>query len=332
MGIDGDTRHCDGSDPVTPATLGTAAAAGPGARSRARQGRPAPPAPESELRNAERQIVERAVSLIRQRHESGRVPDHMHYHNSDHTMGVIERARAIGQALGMSERQLLLTVIAAAFHDTVQRWVALEGEGGVVTRKRLTGRDEVASAAEAAEAMASLEVRFAPDEYGIVSSAIVGTIPGWDSEAATVCQPFLIEHPVIRAVALADLGSAGMDPVMYGRDGPALFAEENLDLMEAVMAAERVSDIPQSSQEFYRARYLAWLKVQPGFARGREQRLENGELDGLEPAALARVRALFCRFDESVAVAEAAISAAKTLGFAALMRQLDSRAFPAEAG
>jgi hypothetical protein len=256
----------------------------------------------------------------------------MHYHNSDHTMGVIERARAIGQALGMSERQLLLTVIAAAFHDTVQRWVALEGEGGVVTRKRLTGRDEVASAAEAAEAMASLEVRFAPDEYGIVSSAIVGTIPGWDSEAATVCQPFLIEHPVIRAVALADLGSAGMDPVMYGRDGPALFAEENLDLMEAVMAAERVSDIPQSSQEFYRARYLAWLKVQPGFARGREQRLENGELDGLEPAALARVRALFCRFDESVAVAEAAISAAKTLGFAALMRQLDSRAFPAEAG
>jgi AraC-like DNA-binding protein len=315
---------------VTPATLGTAAAARPGARSRAKQGRPAPPARDSELRKAERQIIERAVALIRERHESGRIPDHMHYHNTEHTLAVVDRARAIAQALGVSERHLLLTVIAAAFHDTVQRWVALEGEGGVVTRKRLTGRDEVASAAEAAEAMATLEIRFAPDEYGIVSSAIVGTIPGWDTEAATVCQPFLIEHPVIRAVALADLGSAGMDPIMYGRDGPALFAEENLDVMEAVMGAQRASDIPASSQQFYRARYLAWLKVQPGFARGREYRLEHGELDGLEPAALARVRALFCRFDESVAAAEAAIVAAQALEFVPLMRQLDERAFPAE--
>jgi hypothetical protein len=315
---------------VTPATLGTAAAAGPGARSRAKQGRPAPRAPEHELRKAERQVIDQAVALIRQRHESGRIPDHMHYHNSEHTIGVVERAQAIGQALGMSDRQLLLTVIAAAYHDTVQRWVAMEGEGGVVTRKRLTGRDEVASAAEAAEAMAGLEIRFTPDEYGIVSSAIVGTIPGWDNEASTVCQPFLIEHPVIRAVALADLGSAGMDPVMYGRDGPALFAEENLDLMEVVMAAERVGEIPEASQQFYRARYLAWLKVQPGFARGRENRLDNGELDGLDPSAEARVRALFCRFEESVAVAEAAITAAQTLDFAPLMRQLDPRAFPAE--
>lgn len=315
---------------MTPATLGTAAAARPGARSRAKQGRPAPPAPGSELRRAEQRIIDRALALIRERYESGRIPDHMHYHNSDHTIAVIDRARAIGQALGMTERHLLLTSIAAAFHDTVQRWVALEGEGGVVTRKRLTGRDEVASAAEAAEAMAGLEIRFSPDEYGIVSSAIVGTIPGWDVDVATVCQPFLIEHPVIRAVALADLGSAGMDPVMYGRDGPALFAEENLDLMEAVMAARQVSDIPESSQRFYRARYLAWLKVQPGFARGREHRLEHGELDGLEPEAQERVRALFSRFEESVAVAEAAVVAAQTLDFAPLMRQLDARAFPDE--
>jgi hypothetical protein len=330
MGIDGHSGRRDGPLTVTPATLGTAAAAGPGARPRAKQGRPAPSAPESELRKAERQVIERALALVRERHESGRVPDHMYYHNSEHTIGVIERARAIGVALGMSDRQLLLTVIAAAFHDTVQRWVALEGEGGVVTRKRLTGRDEVASAAEAAEAMAALEIRFTPDEYGIVASAIVGTIPGWDSEAATVCQPFLIEHPVIRAVALADLGSAGMDPIMYHRDGPALFAEENLDLMEAIMGSQLVSDIPKVSQEFYRGRYLAWLKVQPGFARGREYRLDHGELEGLDPAVHSRVRALFNRFDESVNAAEAAVRRAESLSFAELMRQLDPGAFPGE--
>jgi hypothetical protein len=330
VGIDRDPGHRIGSNTVTPATLGTAAAARPGARPTAKKSRPAPTAPDSELRKAERQIIARAMALIRERHESGQVPDHMHYHNSEHTGAVIDRARAIGQALGVSERHLLLTVIAAAFHDSVQRWMAVEGEGGVVTRKRLTGRDEVASAAEAVEAMAALDVRFAPDEYGIVSSAIVGTIPGWDTEAATVSQPFLIEHPVIRAVALADLGSAGMDPIMYGRDGPALFAEENIDVMEAVMAAQTASDIPEASQQFYRARYLTWLRVQPGFARGRQYRLEHGELDGLEPAALARVRALFCRFDDSVAAAEAAIVAAEGLGFVPLMRQLDARAFPGE--
>lgn len=315
---------------MSPGTLGTAAAAGPGARLRAKQGRPPSPAQAAELKRAEVQVVEKAIALIRQRHESGRVPDHMHYHNSEHTIAVIDRARAIGQALGMSDRHLLLTVIAAAFHDSVQRWMAVEGEGGVVTRKRLTGRDEVASAAEAVEAMAALEVRFTPDESGVVASAIIGTIPGWDAEAATVCQPFLIEHPVIRAVALADLGSAGMDPVMYRRDGPALFAEENLDLMEAIMSAQRASDIPATNQQFYRARYLAWLNVQPGFARGRESRLDNGELDGLEPQAHSRVRALFCHFDETVAEAEAAVAAAQTLEFVPLMRQLDPRAFPGE--
>jgi hypothetical protein len=315
---------------MSPGSLGTAAAAGPGARLRTKQGRPPSPAEASELKRAETEIVAKAMGLILQRHESGRVPDHMHYHNSEHTVAVIERARAIGEALGMTDRQLLLTVIAAAFHDSVQRWIAVDGEGGVVTRKRLTGRDEVASAAEAVEAMSALNVRFSPDECGVVASAIIGTIPGWDGEFSTVCQPFLIEHPVIRAVALADLGSAGMDPLMYRRDGPALFAEENLDLMEAITSAQRASDIPENQQRFYRARYLAWLNVQPGFARGREARLNNGELEGLEPSALARVRALFCRFDETVAAAEAAVAAAQELEFVPLMRQLDPDAFPDE--
>jgi hypothetical protein len=121
-----------------------------------------------------------------------------------------------------------------------------------------------------------------------------------------------------------------MDPIMYRRDGPALFAEENLDLMEAIMSAPRARNIAATNQQFYRARYLAWLNVQPGFARGREFRLDNGELDGLEPAAHARVRALFRHFDETVAEAEAAVATAQALAFVPLMRQLDPRAFPDE--
>jgi len=274
--------------------------------------------------------VARALAVIRKRYESGRVPDHMHYHNSAHTAGVIARARTLGTAMGMSDRHLLLTVIAAAFHDVVQRWVPVEKEDGAVRRQRLIGRDEVASAHEAVEAMADLGVPFTAEEQGIVASAILATIPGWDMAAQTVSQPFLVQHPVVATLALADVGAAGMDPDIYRSDGPALFAEENIDLMTAVMSVHTADEIAPEDRARYRARYIDWLKIQPGFARGRKQLLENGELDGFEPAVRARIMEHFSRFEESIAVAEAAVVQAEQLDFVALMRQLDERAFPDE--
>lgn len=312
---------------MSASSLGTPTAARRGAPAPTARGRAPARVSNLKLHEAERDIVQMAISAIRERHEGGTVPDHMHYHNSAHTIGVIDRARAIGQALGLSDRHLLLTVIAAAWHDSVQRWMEIEGEGGVVTRKRFTGRDEVASAAEAVEAMGEVDLRFSPEECGIVASAILGTIPGWDGGQATICQPFLIEHPVVRAVALADLGSAGMDPDMYRRDGPALFAEEHIDLMEAIAGADSADEIPPAMQDVYRARYIAWLKVQPGFARGRRARLET-ELADLDEATRERVLALFSRFDESVAAAEEAVQLAESLDFVTLMRQLEPGAFP----
>lgn len=271
-----------------------------------------------------------ALGVIRDRFESGRVPDHMHYHNSEHTAGVVARARAIGLAIDMSDRDLLLLVIAAAFHDIVQHWSPEQRDDGSVYRRRHAGRNEVASAYEAIEAMNELGVDFHPEEQGIVASAIIGTIPGWDHECATVVQPFLVEHGVVRALALADIGSAGMDPAMYRLDGPNLFAEENLDIMEALHSARRGSDIGQADQDSYRGRYVAWLRVQPEFARGRRECLVNGELDGLDDGHKARVEALFCHFDESIAASEAAALDAETLPFVQLMRQLDPDAFPDE--
>jgi hypothetical protein len=272
-----------------------------------------------------------ALGVIRERFEGGQVPEHMHYHNSEHTAGVIVRARAIGLAIDMSDRDLLLLVIAAAFHDIVQYWSPEERADGTIHRRRHAGRNEVASAYEAIEAMAELGVDFHPEEQGIVASAIIGTIPGWDHECATVVQPFLVEHGVVRSLALADIGSAGMDPSMYRLDGPNLFAEENLDIMAALSGARRGSDIGEAAQRAYRARYVAWLKVQPEFARGRRECLVNGELEGLDVEHKARVERLFCHFEESIAASEAAARDAETLPFVQLMRQLDPEAFPDEA-
>jgi len=271
-----------------------------------------------------------ALDVIRQRFEGGKVPDHMHYHNSEHTAGVVARARAIGHAVQMSDRDLLLLVIAAAFHDTVQFWSPEHRPDGSIYRRRHAGRNEVASAYEAIEAMTQLGVDFAPEEQGLVASAIIGTIPGWDHECATVVQPFLVEHGVVRSPALADIGAAGMDPAMYRLDGPALFAEENIDIMAALGRARRAGDIPEATQRAYRERYVTWLKVQPEFARGRRECLHEGELDGLDDASKERVLSLFRHFDESIAASEAAVREAETLDFVPLMRQLDPRSFPDE--
>lgn len=273
---------------------------------------------------------EQALALVRERFETGRVPSHMHYHNTVHTRGVIDKSLAIGAALGMTERELLLTTIAAAFHDTVQEWRAVAKDGGVVSRVRRAGANEVASAKEAIDCIHELGAPFTPEEMGVVASAILATIPGWGVAYNTVVQPFLTpdSHKVTRAVALADLGSSGMDPDMFLTDGPTLFAEENLDVMEALEQAQTASDIPADKQEAYRARYTGWLKIQPPFARGRQRYFAEVESAHLDTESKTRLDALFSRYDESIAAAEQAVERAEAADFVTLIRQLDPRAFP----
>lgn len=277
---------------------------------------------------------EQALALVRERFETGQVPSHMHYHNTLHTQGVIDKSLAIGEALGMTERELLLTNIAAAFHDTVQEWSAVPKDNGAVNRVRYAGANEVASAKEAMDCIAGLGAPFTPEEKGLVAAAILATIPGWGVPYSTVIQPFLKpdSHKVVRAVALADLGSSGMDPDMFLTDGPTLFAEENLDVVEAVEAAQTAGDIPADKQDAYRARYVGWLKIQPGFARGRQRYFAEVESATLDDESKGRLEALFSRYDESIAAAEQALARAEAADFTTLMRQLNPKAFPGEGG
>lgn len=280
-------------------------------------------------------VASQAIVLIKGRFED--VPQSMRlpYHNTFHTSGVRQRAVAIARAIGLSDRHVVLTDIAAAFHDTVQVSHPVKTSNGVVIRQRHAGQNEVASAQEAVDAMSG---PFAPftfmcEEYGIVASAIVATIPGWSVEYETVIQPFLTHcsHPVARAVALADLGAAGMDTACFVRDWKTLFAEEQLDIMSALMNAKRSSDISEPVQYSYRSRYVAWLGSQVSFARGRQE-LMSSELLGLDIGVRSRsqVRAMFDHFGESVAAARAAHALATKMDFVPLMRQILPGAFPGE--
>jgi hypothetical protein len=273
--------------------------------------------------------ADKALGLIRDRFEGGGTPKHMHYHNRVHTRGVIDKSLEIGAALGLSERELMITGIAAAFHDTVQDYAKVPKDNGAVNRVRFAGSNEIASAKEAMDWVAEAGAPLNPEEKGLIGAAILATIPGWGVPYSTVIQPFLKpdSHKIVRAVALADLGSSGMDPDMFLTDGPNLFAEENLDVTEALEKASSPDEIDEATQESYRARYIGWLKIQPGFARGRQRYFAEVESASLEGEDKERLQALFSRYEESIAAAEQALARAEAADFVTLMRQLDPKAF-----
>ncbi|MEZ4757897.1 MAG: polyphosphate kinase 1 [Flavobacteriales bacterium] len=62
-------------------------------------------------------LLEKARLFVR-RHFARHIPAHLLFHDLDHTLSVTRTALAIGGAMGLSGRSLVLLEIAALFHDT----------------------------------------------------------------------------------------------------------------------------------------------------------------------------------------------------------------------
>jgi hypothetical protein len=232
----------------------------------------------------------------------------MDFHNVEHTRGVVHRTDNLLHAMGATPAERDLGKIAAAFHDVVQRWQENHTPDGRVLRKRFIGQNEAESAAEA---VAWMKGNGADDARAaeLVTAAILGTVPSWDGQNMTVAQPNVPAdaHPVVRAVALSDLGIPGMDGGLdFVETGDGLFREENLDVARALRGCTSRAHLPADVVEAYKARVVGWARGQVAYARGRRARLpiELGDLNG---PARAAVEALFSRFDESIAAAELAV-------------------------
>ena len=281
--------------------------------------------------------VEQALSLVRERFErSPETKDNLPFHNVEHTQGVIRRTELVLAAIReaepslVSERDMALGRLAPAYHDTVQKWEEIrtvEGPFTKVMRRRFVRENERASADEGVGYMEEVNSRdvlvFSESDKAVFGEAIDATIPDWDPLNKTVFQPQLTEGSslIARAVALADLGTAGMDgPQAYTREGRAIFREDNLDVLAALQGRDRQA-ITGPQKEYFRSRMLAWLKFQPTFAKGRQARLE-AELSAIPERARPAVSALFNKFDESIAAAEEVAKQAEAMNFedlAALM-------------
>jgi hypothetical protein len=253
--------------------------------------------------------VAHALSVIRTRFEQAANPDDvMAFHNVEHTEGVVRRTEVLLRAMGASPHEIELGRLAAAFHDVVQRWVENPLPDGKLLRKRLAGQNEAESADEA---VAWMRAHGWTDAHhaDLVRAAILSTVPSWDVQNSTVAQPNLLPDspPVVRAVALADLGIPGMESgAEFVETGDGLFREENLDVARALRHCSRRADVPADLLESYKARAVGWCRGQVSYARGRQARLA-AELGHLTGAARSAVEALFGHFAESAAAAEEAV-------------------------
>ena len=134
-----------------------------------------------------------ALTLIRSRYEGNEDPAYnMPFHCVAHSVGVVRRTGALLRAMGASEEELHLGLLAAAFHDTVQNWASSTAPDGRVLRQPFTGRNEADSVAEAVAWMCRTGA-FREEDYDLVAQAILTTIPGWDAAHQTVSQPRLTD-------------------------------------------------------------------------------------------------------------------------------------------
>lgn len=262
--------------------------------------------------------IQHALALVRTRYEENdNWQQNLPFHNVEHTEGVIRKTALLLRAMRAEERKVQLGRLAAAFHDTKQAWEPNPGPDGKVMRKRFAGTNEQASAAEAVAWMQQYPEVFTEEDYALVTVAIMATVPGWDPEAKTVYQPNLKtdSHPVVRAVALADLGTGGIDGREFIKEGDPIFREENLDIAAAIRAAKKQSDISADRQQAYKTRMLGWSRSQAGFVRGRKQRLEL-ELGNLDTFLKDRVRSiLFHHFGEAAQAADELVAKRENLPF-----------------
>lgn len=266
------------------------------------------------------ELTATALEYINERYDNPPDPrQKMPYHGSFHTLRVIDRVGRILRAIQevdatlVSDRDLQMGVIAAAFHDTVQQWGEMEVEiAGIPANmmKRKTGLNEKASALMARAQMVEINVRegvefFTTEDMKTVTDAILGTIPGYDMELKTVIQPNVTEDSSIiaKALALADLAGPAMDgPDMFLWEGNNLFYELNLDVR---YAQERGVAINQAHEESIKRRALDWTKAQADFAQGRAVRFSQTELLWLPEHVRGAVEVEFGYYNESILAAQA---------------------------
>ncbi|MEL7356103.1 MAG: hypothetical protein AAFN40_06040 [Cyanobacteria bacterium J06560_6] len=263
----------------------------------------------------------------------------LYYHGIEHVEGVARRARLIFdtvipfyQQAGYVpdipwDRQRDLLQLSAIAHDMLQ--IFLPQSSVHTSRQRQSGHSEKAtidrlltfieqinqSKAQTANATEVALPAFTVADIALLQEAVEATVCQYDPADGSIYQPLLYSQHrgdralslVARAVALADLGTLGIEGMTaYQREGCLLLLEENLDIlpfchyesalgesgMNKSVSNKPVSNKPGFDEKFtenLRQRLLKRARFDVSFAKGRLARLD-AELEGLPIGAIAALK------------------------------------------
>jgi len=239
----------------------------------------------------------RGKAIVEERYEGI-----LDYHNLHHTETVVTNVEKILKGVKsvnphlVSEEDIALGKFVASFHDTVENWEKTPAG----KRKMDTFGNEVESIQEAINYMREVNAKegaiFSDEDMEKVREAIITTIPVF--EKGTVIQPNVTKKtPIIaRALALADLGSCGLEEgKSFFAGAVAFFREDNMDIKDILKG-----NLDESSREALKKRMIDYLDFEKNFIHGRKERFEQ-EIDGddLKDPEKAAIRNLFTHFDSS---------------------------------
>lgn len=226
--------------------------------------------------------IDHALTEIRKRYEESVPAKRLFAHGMQHTKDVMGRFKLLAKAMNVPEREMQLGLLAAAFHDIFQ---ISERTSCVELR---TWLDE--------NSPGPLLLA----EIDLMCEAIMATVVY--SHHGEIYQPNLKyeSKKVVRCLALADLGAAGME------EGPKfiscsdqIFKDINPDIYACLLVCKHLSKkLSADQEELHKKRIIDWLNYQLQFVADRQKNLplELGNLVGEERQ---NVQALFCHFAET---------------------------------
>ena len=287
--------------------------------------------PEERLHAAAEAGIEYAFAYIGEAYE-GEGEDALEHHIRQHTIDIIPRAVRILEAMRegeekISDHQIELVRVASGFHDMIQDWVLVEERvdgKAALFRQRMGEHNEQQSANKLEAFVKDVNEKsespvFSEDDISQMKEAIMTTVADFDGR--TVVQKNLSNESgvIARAVALADLGEAGMEGFdAHLRSGDAIFREEQLDITRKIRSGE---EIPEELQGAFQERMLNWSEGQVVFAEGRRDHFEV-ELGELSEGAKAQVRTLFSKFDDTIDRGRKHLAKRKEMSFTELAKDM----------
>lgn len=251
------------------------------------------------------------------------VQKQLYYHTREHVNNVQRRANQIFQAicpyweaapdeqqptLDILRMKLLLDLCAAA-HDMVQVFVV--STQAHTCRQRKPGVSETATIERLLKYINELNeqlqldaptspARLTLEDITIIRDAIAATICVYDPTEQAIYQESLYDankslSPVARILALADIGSLGIDGVnVYRQEGSLLFLEENLDVIPLILDGT-IYTLGSDNSELYQniqQRLLRRCRFQVSFAKSRFARLQR-EVAGFPEEAISTIYEVF---------------------------------------